>query len=79
MVDNWVIDVVKIKKPLNNDELIVVLEGIEEDAILTKALDEYDKGESSNEMFHAPYCEQLPSIVAICCYFLHIRFLPNYT
>lgn len=44
MVDNWVIDVVKIKKPLNNDELIVVLEGIEEDAILSKALDVRQRG-----------------------------------
>lgn len=43
-------DMLKRKNPLNNGELIVLLEEIKENAILSKALDEYEAKELSNKI-----------------------------
>lgn len=39
----------KTKEPLNNDELIISLKEIEEDAIVSRGLDEYEAEELSKE------------------------------
>lgn len=44
-----VADIVTRKKPLNNEELIVILEETEEEAIFNTTLDAYEAGESSSD------------------------------